>query len=163
EHAQQRPDLLLALGLAGAVPGPDDLPERPGREHHRQRRPRRVRPEAPMSAEHLLEVRGLRTEFPTREGTVVAVDGVDFYVDADAARSVREAIGMLARVGIPEPDKRARSYPHEFSGGMRQRAMIAMGLTTAPSVLIADEPTTALDVTIQAQILELLKQVNAEF
>jgi oligopeptide transport system ATP-binding protein len=69
---------------------------------------------------------------------------------------------MLRKVGIPEPEKRARAYPHEMSGGMRQRATIAMALTTAPSVLIADEPTTALDVTIQAQILELLKQVNAE-
>jgi oligopeptide transport system ATP-binding protein len=74
-----------------------------------------------------------------------------------------EAVKTLTRVGIPEPEKRARMYPHEFSGGMRQRAMIAMGLTTAPSVLIADEPTTALDVTIQAQILELLKEVNREF
>ena len=77
--------------------------------------------------------------------------------------SIREAIAILGRVGIPEPEKRVAAYPHQFSGGMRQRAMIAMGLTTAPSVLIADEPTTALDVTIQAQILELLKQVNREF
>ncbi len=73
------------------------------------------------------------------------------------------AIGMLGNVGIPEPKDRARNYPHEFSGGMRQRAMIAMGLTTQPAVLIADEPTTALDVTIQAQILELLKTVNLQF
>jgi oligopeptide transport system ATP-binding protein len=80
----------------------------------------------------------------------------------DRRRSLKEAIGMLRKVGIPEPEKRARAYPHEMSGGMRQRATIAMALTTAPSVLIADEPTTALDVTIQAQILELLKQVNAE-
>jgi oligopeptide transport system ATP-binding protein len=79
------------------------------------------------------------------------------------AQALKEAIKALGRVGIPEPAKRAAMYPHEFSGGMRQRAMIAMGLTTAPSVLIADEPTTALDVTIQAQILELLKEVNAEF
>jgi oligopeptide transport system ATP-binding protein len=81
----------------------------------------------------------------------------------DMARSLKEAIGMFGKVGIPEPGSRIRNYPHEFSGGMRQRAMIAMGLTTAPTVLIADEPTTALDVTIQAQILELLKQVNREF
>jgi len=81
----------------------------------------------------------------------------------DRARALAEAVGFLGKVGIPEPERRARSYPHELSGGMRQRAMIAMGLTTAPSVLIADEPTTALDVTIQAQILELLKNVNREF
>jgi oligopeptide transport system ATP-binding protein len=81
----------------------------------------------------------------------------------DLARSLKEAVGMFVKVGIPDPEKRIRGYPHEMSGGMRQRAMIAMALTTAPSVLIADEPTTALDVTIQAQILELLKQVNREF
>ncbi|MGH7922692.1 MAG: ABC transporter ATP-binding protein [Candidatus Dormibacteraceae bacterium] len=79
------------------------------------------------------------------------------------SQALQKAIEMLGRVGIPEPKKRASMYPHEFSGGMRQRAMIAMGLTTAPAVLVADEPTTALDVTIQAQILELLKEVNQEF
>ncbi|HZV50270.1 MAG TPA: ABC transporter ATP-binding protein [Candidatus Dormibacteraeota bacterium] len=207
-----------------------------------------------MTAEggHLLEVRGLRVEFPTRAGLVRAVDDVAFHVDAgetlgivgesgsgksvtvlsvmrllpppgrivsgevryrgrdlvrvsdqemqeirgveiamifqdpmtslnpvfrtgwqvgeplrlhrglDRSRSLRETVAMLGKVGIPEPDRRARQYPHELSGGMRQRAMIAMGLTTTPSVLIADEPTTALDVTIQAQILELLKQINRE-
>jgi oligopeptide/dipeptide ABC transporter ATP-binding protein len=81
----------------------------------------------------------------------------------DLASSIREAVAVFRRVGISEPESRVRAYPHQFSGGMRQRAMIAMGLTTAPSVLIADEPTTALDVTIQAQILELLKKVNQEF
>ena len=70
---------------------------------------------------------------------------------------------MLGKVGIPEAEKRARQYPHVFSGGMRQRAMIAMGLSTSPSLLIADEPTTALDVTIQAQILDLLRNLNSEF
>jgi len=203
--------------------------------------------------EHLLEVRGLKTQFPTKEGLVKAVDGVDFHIDPGEtlgivgesgsgksmtvlsimrllprpgrivagevmykgrdlvkaseaeiqevrgeeiamifqdpmtslnpvyrtgwqvgeplrlhkglglAESLREAVSMFTKVGIPEPNNRVQNYPHEFSGGMRQRAMIAMGLTTAPSVLIADEPTTALDVTIQAQILELLKQVNREF
>ncbi|MBO0709271.1 MAG: ABC transporter ATP-binding protein, partial [Candidatus Dormibacteraeota bacterium] len=78
-------------------------------------------------------------------------------------RAFQQAIEILGRVGIPEPKKRASMYPHEFSGGMRQRAMIAMGLTTAPAVLIADEPTTALDVTIQAQILELLREINQQF
>ena len=81
----------------------------------------------------------------------------------DSKKAMTSAIAMLGRVGIPSPAQRARDYPHQFSGGMRQRAMIAMGLTTTPAVLIADEPTTALDVTIQAQILDLLRQVNREF
>jgi peptide/nickel transport system ATP-binding protein len=70
---------------------------------------------------------------------------------------------MLDRVGIPEPQKRADDYPHQFSGGMRQRAMIAMSLSCDPTLLIADEPTTALDVTVQAQILELLQDLQKEF
>ncbi|HKW59338.1 MAG TPA: ABC transporter ATP-binding protein [Candidatus Dormibacteraeota bacterium] len=81
----------------------------------------------------------------------------------DAKRALSGAVSMLGRVGIPGAAARARDYPHQFSGGMRQRAMIAMGLTTTPQVLIADEPTTALDVTIQAQILDLLRDVNREF
>jgi oligopeptide transport system ATP-binding protein len=79
------------------------------------------------------------------------------------AKAFASAVAVLAKVGIPAPGERARDYPHHFSGGMRQRAMIAMGLTTTPKVLIADEPTTALDVTIQAQILDLLRNVNREF
>ncbi|MBB6213954.1 oligopeptide transport system ATP-binding protein [Anaerosolibacter carboniphilus] len=72
----------------------------------------------------------------------------------------KKAIEMLKLVGIPSPEKRVDNYPHEFSGGMRQRAMIAMALSCEPSLLIADEPTTALDVTIQAQILELMKDLK---
>ena len=75
----------------------------------------------------------------------------------------KHAIQMLDRVGIPEPQKRVDDYPHQFSGGMRQRAMIAMALSCNPSLLIADEPTTALDVTVQAQILELLRQLQKDF
>ncbi|MEU1019798.1 ABC transporter ATP-binding protein [Streptomyces sp. NPDC005900] len=82
-------------------------------------------------------------------------------VDKKTAR--KRAIEMLDRVGIPQPDKRVDSYPHEFSGGMRQRAMIAMALVNNPELLIADEPTTALDVTVQAQILDLIRDLQKEF
>ena len=74
-----------------------------------------------------------------------------------------QVVEMLRRVGIPRPDERADQYPHEFSGGMRQRAMIAMALSLNPDLLIADEPTTALDVTVQAQILDLLDRLKQEF
>jgi len=75
----------------------------------------------------------------------------------------RRAVEMLEKVGIPEPAKRLDEYPHRFSGGMRQRVMIAMALIGNPKVLIADEPTTALDVTIQAQVLELFRKIKQEF
>jgi peptide/nickel transport system ATP-binding protein len=70
---------------------------------------------------------------------------------------------MLGRVGIPRPERRIDDYPHQFSGGMRQRAMIAMALSCDPELLIADEPTTALDVTVQAQILDLMRDLQEEF
>ncbi|YAL82005.1 ABC transporter ATP-binding protein [Dermacoccaceae bacterium W4C1] len=77
--------------------------------------------------------------------------------------AMERAVEMLDRVGIPNPARRAKQYPHEFSGGMRQRAMIALGLVNNPKLLIADEPTTALDVTVQAQILDLLNDLQQEF
>jgi peptide/nickel transport system ATP-binding protein len=75
----------------------------------------------------------------------------------------KHAIDLLARVGIPQPQSRVDDYPHQFSGGMRQRAMIAMALSCDPELLIADEPTTALDVTVQAQILDLIRDLQEEF
>jgi peptide/nickel transport system ATP-binding protein len=85
------------------------------------------------------------------------------HPSASKKEARRKAIEMLDRVGIPQPDRRVDDYPHQFSGGMRQRAMIAMGLINDPSLLIADEPTTALDVTVQAQILDLLQDLQREF
>jgi peptide/nickel transport system ATP-binding protein len=82
---------------------------------------------------------------------------------ATKAVARKRAIEMLDRVGIPEPQRRFDQFPHEFSGGMRQRAMIAMALVNDPKLLIADEPTTALDVTVQAQILDLLNDLQKEF
>ena len=88
-----------------------------------------------------------------------------YRVHHDVSRKIakRRAVEMLDRVGIPNPDRRVDDYPHQFSGGMRQRAMIAMGLINDPGLLIADEPTTALDVTVQAQILDLLQDLQREF
>ena len=82
---------------------------------------------------------------------------------ASKAQARKRAIEMLDRVGIPQPNSRVDDYPHQFSGGMRQRAMIAMALVCNPELLIADEPTTALDVTVQAQILDLMRDLQREF
>ena len=87
---------------------------------------------------------------------------VQLHMGLSRAKAVERSVGLLDRVGIPDPAKRIRSYPHEFSGGMRQRVMIAMALLCDPDVLIADEPTTALDVTIQAQILDLIRELRSE-
>jgi peptide/nickel transport system ATP-binding protein len=91
------------------------------------------------------------------------VEAIRAHRDVTKAQALERAVEMLALVGIPEPRRRADAYPHEFSGGMRQRAMIAMALANDPKLLIADEPTTALDVTVQAQILELIERLQKEF
>src|SRR5438477_3631152 len=90
-------------------------------------------------------------------------EAIQVHERADKAQARRRAIDLLRQVGIPNADSRVDNYPHEFSGGMRQRGMIAMALACNPDVLIADEPTTALDVTIQAQIIELIDRLKDEF
>ncbi|MEX2458375.1 MAG: ABC transporter ATP-binding protein [Actinomycetota bacterium] len=91
------------------------------------------------------------------------VEALRAHQDISKQEALGQAVEMLRRVGIPKPEERVNQYPHEFSGGMRQRAMIAMALSLNPDLLIADEPTTALDVTVQAQILDLLDRLKEEF
>jgi len=91
------------------------------------------------------------------------VEAVRAHRDMSKAKALDRAVEVLGQVGIPEPRRRVDAYPHEFSGGMRQRVMIAMALINDPKLLIADEPTTALDVTVQAQILELIDRLRQEF
>jgi peptide/nickel transport system ATP-binding protein len=88
------------------------------------------------------------------------IEQIQAHEDISKAAALDRAVDLMERVGIPNARQRVRAFPHEFSGGMRQRVMIAMALTLSPSVLIADEPTTALDVTIQAQILREMKQLS---
>ena len=91
------------------------------------------------------------------------VEAYRVHNDVSTSAATKHAVEMLDRVGIPQPASRVDDYPHQFSGGMRQRAMIAMALSCDPDLLIADEPTTALDVTVQAQILDLIRDLQKEF
>jgi len=91
------------------------------------------------------------------------VEMIRSHQDVSESVAGKRAVELLDVVGIPQPDQRARQYPHEFSGGMRQRVMIAMAIANDPDVLIADEPTTALDVTVQAQILDVLDRIRRDF
>ena len=91
------------------------------------------------------------------------MEAILIHKDVNKKQARQEAIDMLTKVGIPLPEQRVDEYPHQLSGGMRQRVMIAMALSCDPQLLIADEPTTALDVTIQAQILELMNSLKSQF
>jgi oligopeptide/dipeptide ABC transporter ATP-binding protein len=91
------------------------------------------------------------------------VEMIQAHEDCSDKEAKKRAVDLLRLVGIPQPDRRVDDYPHQFSGGMRQRAMIAMSLALNPKLLIADEPTTALDVTVQAQIIDLIERLQAEF
>jgi peptide/nickel transport system ATP-binding protein len=126
-----------------------------------------------FSSDALRDVRGARIAhvFQNPEGSLnpvysvgwQIVEAIRIHEDVSRATAKARAIDLLDRVGIPEATQRFDDHPHEFSGGMKQRVAIAMALSTNPDLLIADEPTTALDVTIQRQILDLLSDLQAEF
>ncbi|MFB6311763.1 MAG: ABC transporter ATP-binding protein [Salinirussus sp.] len=125
-----------------------------------------------MSEQELQELRGSRIAhvFQNPQGALnhvytvgwQIIEAIRLHRDVDRATARREAIELLDRVGIPDPGNRVDDYPHELSGGQKQRVMIAMALAAEPDLLIADEPTTALDVTIQASILDLMAELTEE-
>jgi oligopeptide/dipeptide ABC transporter ATP-binding protein len=99
---------------------------------------------------------------PTRRVVDIIADGARAHRDMSKAEAQETAVRLLGEVGVPAPERRARAWPHQLSGGLRQRVMIAMALATEPEVLLCDEPTTALDVTVQDQILGLLDRIRRE-
>lgn len=123
-----------------------------------------------LSEEEMRKIRGNRIALISQDpmtslNPVLTVgeqimEAIQLHQGLDKAAAKAKAIEMLRKVGIPSPEKRVDEYPHQFSGGMRQRAIIAMALSCEPKLLIADEPTTALDVTIQAQILDLMREIK---
>lgn len=125
-----------------------------------------------LSAEEMRQIRGRRIGMVVQDALAALnpvipigeqiADVVQAHTDAPARTAWRRAVEMLRKVGIPESERRARHYAHEFSGGMQQRTVIAAALVCGPELIIADEPTTALDVTIQQQILALLLRARAE-
>ena len=126
-----------------------------------------------MGSEEMRKIRGNRIAMIIQEpmtslNPVIKVgeqiaEAIVLHQGVSPEKAWAKAVDLLKKVGIPHPEERVNDYPHQFSGGMRQRAMIAIALSCEPDVLIADEPTTALDVTIQAQILELMKELQREY
>jgi peptide/nickel transport system ATP-binding protein len=126
-----------------------------------------------LSPEDMQEIRGSRISMifqdpmtslhPYYKVGEQIVEAIRTHQEVSKSEAFDQAVEMLRKVGIPRPEDRARQFPHEYSGGMRQRAMIAMALSLNPDLLIADEPTTALDVTVQAQILDLIARLKDEF
>ena len=126
-----------------------------------------------LSERAMEDIRGRRISMVFQEPTTAfnpvltigdqIAEALIIHGGAGRAEAHAAAVGMLDKVGIPDPAERAGTYPHQMSGGMRQRAMIAMALICRPDILIADEPTTALDVTIQAQILDLMGEMQRQF
>jgi peptide/nickel transport system ATP-binding protein/oligopeptide transport system ATP-binding protein len=126
-----------------------------------------------LSDDEMRKVRGARISMVFQEpltslNPVLTIgrqlsEGLEVHKGLSGVDAEREAINLLKMVGIPHPESRISGYPHQFSGGMRQRVMIAIAIACRPQLIIADEPTTAVDVTIQAQLLELIKSISREF